>query len=60
MANFLPYAALAACMSNFVSAWNVGQLVNTTSGPLIGHASLRHKEVSEYLGNLLRDVVLMI
>jgi hypothetical protein len=34
-----------------VSAWDVGQLVKTTSGPVLGHKSPRYKDVSEYLGN---------
>jgi hypothetical protein len=50
MASLLSYAALAACMAIYVSAWNIGQRVTTTSGAVIGHASVRHGEVSEYLG----------
>jgi carboxylesterase type B len=30
--------------------WSVGQVVNTTSGPVCGHASQDAPSVSEYLG----------
>ena len=32
------------------SAWNVGQIVKTSSGEILGHASSRNRDVSEYLG----------
>lgn len=30
--------------------WTVGQIVNTTSGPVAGHAASNYTGVSEYLG----------
>lgn len=30
--------------------FTVGQVVNTSSGPVAGHASTKYSEVSEYLG----------
>jgi hypothetical protein len=51
MAHILSYAALAVGMVNTVSALDIGQLVKTTSGAVIGHTSVRHGQVSEYLGN---------
>src|SRR5689334_23299091 len=46
---FAVTAVTFSCISLAVG-WQVGQEVNTTSGIVIGHASARHKEVSEYLG----------
>lgn len=40
-------AARTECQSRL---WKVGQRVNTTSGPVDGHAAPKAPEVSEYLG----------
>jgi hypothetical protein len=45
-----PIWILLSVNAAIVASWKVGQVVNTTSGPVKGHESPRHKEVSEYLG----------
>lgn len=42
----IPLAAASACQSK----WTVGQTVQTTSGPVEGHAASVVSDVSEYLG----------
>jgi hypothetical protein len=36
--------------SGLTIAWEIGQRVHTTSGPVLGHKSARRENVSEYLG----------
>ena len=50
MRKIIQYTALIAVVIRGAIAWDVGQAVNTTSGSVLGHASTRHREVSEYLG----------
>ncbi|KAB8300033.1 hypothetical protein EYC80_000272 [Monilinia laxa] len=40
----------SALLQNRESNWTVGQTVQTTSGPVNGHAALNESQVSEYLG----------
>ncbi|RAL67691.1 hypothetical protein DID88_008432 [Monilinia fructigena] len=40
----------SALLQNRESNWAVGQTVQTTSGPVNGHAALNESQVSEYLG----------
>lgn len=40
----------SAPLQNRESNWTIGQTVQTTSGPVNGHAALNESQVSEYLG----------
>jgi hypothetical protein len=44
------YAASTLALISTTVAWQVGEPVSTTSGLLVGHAAMRNREVSEYLG----------
>ncbi|CAG8950651.1 hypothetical protein HYFRA_00002861 [Hymenoscyphus fraxineus] len=46
---FLPFA-YASQTPNGCPTFTIGQLVNTSSGTIVGHAAPNHPEVSEYLG----------
>jgi carboxylesterase type B len=50
MRGFRHYAAAVFVLASTTTAWKVGEIVNTTSGAILGHASSRNHEVSEYLG----------
>lgn len=43
-------AEIAEILHTKSAAWTVGQTVQTTSGPVSGHAASNETEVSEYLG----------
>ncbi|KAF7874913.1 hypothetical protein EAF04_002087 [Stromatinia cepivora] len=43
-------AKASALLQSRQSNWTVGQTVQTTSGPVNGHAALNESQVSEYLG----------
>lgn len=43
----IPFAAASSCRP---PSWRVGQTVQTTSGPVDGHAASVASQVSEYLG----------
>lgn len=49
-----PFAILILGMAPFTEGqmqnWTVSQTVQTTRGPLNGHAAANHPQVSEYLG----------
>jgi len=42
--------AILTVVSDFVAAFQVGRVVETSSGPVEGHASSWQRNVSEYLG----------
>lgn len=53
--SFLNAAYFAVCSAEVLqitgrTAWDIGQTVQTTSGPVSGHAASNATEVSEYLG----------
>jgi hypothetical protein len=56
MRSFLLFAlgaascVLAADLEQRAANWTVGQTVQTSSGPVSGHAATNDSEVSEYLG----------
>lgn len=43
-------ARASSFLQNRESNWTIGQTVQTSSGPVKGHAALNESEVSEYLG----------
>jgi cholinesterase len=46
----VPACILAATLERRQSNWTVGQIVQTDSGLVSGHAALNASQVSEYLG----------
>jgi cholinesterase len=44
------YWSIATLYLQFASAWQIGEQVKTSSGPVKGHASSWQPDVSEYLG----------